>query len=281
MGEEALIAVGRQLDKIGWGSYQNFVTLNVALAWTTDQMWAAAMGFILSDSAKSFSLSDSWIGLLGDCFILGLTLGSYGWGFLGDRYGRMFAFKKCVVMAAVASCGLTFAPNVYTMIPLLVVLGFGVDGELAVGCTVFSEFCPPKKLWMLNLLGGFWGLGGGLAVLVGLTVFYANNTSVEDWRVMMFVYFLIELVAVGFRVFMDETPAYYLSTGNEEKAQNIIRKIALKNNKVIDFEDTQSSEFLLEKEARTYGLSLSEQFKKLLGKKELRKTMLFTFVSFT
>ena len=52
-------------------------------------------------------------------------------------------------------CGGLIAVFSYWYWMLLVacfVLGMGVGGEIAVGGTVYSEFCPNSKLWTLVLL---------------------------------------------------------------------------------------------------------------------------------
>ena len=79
-------------------------------------------------------------------FIVGMFFGCYAWGYLGDRFGRMFAFKKTVLVAAVGSFLMSSSLNPGYLVLFSSIIGFGIGGEIALGGTIYSEFCPPKKL---------------------------------------------------------------------------------------------------------------------------------------
>ena len=64
----------------------------------------------------------------------------------------------------------------------LFVLGVGAGGEISVGGTVFSEFCPPSKLSYLTIMAAYWGAGGTFSALTALLVNLSNNSGISSWR---------------------------------------------------------------------------------------------------
>mmetsp|Transcript_979 Transcript_979/g.1526 ORF Transcript_979/g.1526 Transcript_979/m.1526 type:complete len:466 (-) Transcript_979:3206-4603(-) len=285
MSEEALVVVGKRLDSIGWGKYQYYVFANCGIGWATDQIWAIVMGFIIKSSGDEWNLSTLTEGLISDSFIVGLLIGAYFWGVLGDKYGRKFVFRKTVLMTCISCLAVVFSVNYIMMMAFLFLVGMGAGGEIAVGGTVYTEFCPPKKLWSLTFLAACWGIGGTVAALIGLAVDGLNTISIAEWRIICFAVFFIELGLTILRWPMDETPSYYLAVGNNEKAQEVLNKIARSNRSSAYVEglerlnepETSNSSFSSEKKE-----TQENSFKKLIGeifsKEYLKTTLVMTTI---
>lgn len=142
----------------------------------------------------------------------------------------MYAFKNSITLCTLSSICLLFSPNYQVVALCLFLLGIGMAGEIAVGGTVFFEFCPPSKRFYLTLMSLFLCVGSTSIALIGFGITYLNTTSIKDWRIIIGFGVLFEIIALFFRFFMLETPVYSYSKGDFSKAERILNIISLKNN---------------------------------------------------
>src|ERR1700680_5317189 len=75
---------------------------------------------------------------------LGMMLGSFLTGFLGDRYGRRFTYQANLAIFGLASIAAAFAPSMAMLILLRFVMGAGLGAENVVGYATMTEFVPPQ-----------------------------------------------------------------------------------------------------------------------------------------
>src|SRR2546430_2368767 len=76
---------------------------------------------------------------------LGMTIGAFVTGFLGDRYGRRFTYQFNLMIFGLASLAAAFAPNMEVLNVLRFVMGLGLGAEIVVGYSTLTEFVPPKS----------------------------------------------------------------------------------------------------------------------------------------
>lgn len=192
-------------------------------------MWSANVAYILEGNKADFGLSGIETGLLGACFPFGLMIGAFIWGVTGDKYGRMYAFKTTVIIAAIFSLILTISLHPAMTAICLFFLGAGMGGELSLGGTVFCEFCPPSKLYYLTRMALFWGLGGTLSALIALITTITNDSAISTWRYIVGSGFVIEIVCLCFRFFLEETPAFCQESGQIQRMENVLNNVSKKN----------------------------------------------------
>lgn len=269
------------LEEIGWGKYNKKVFIQCGVvrniqAWTTEMIWEANIAYIMEGSKAEFNLGGIEAGALGSFYTLGLTLGTTLWGMVGDRYGRMYAFKTTVCLTALFSLILVFAVNQYMMDVCLFFIGIGAGGELALGGTVFYEFCPPSKAYYLTRMGVFWGLGGSLSALIALITIMTNKTSISTWRFIVASTFLIELFCAYYRFYLQETPAYCESSGQITKMELILNSVSRSNNHCdLIFDINLKNEGIIESPKRNPN---SWALVKELYKHHLKKVFIFGVV---
>ena len=75
---------------------------------------------------------------------VGMMLGSFGTGFLGDRYGRRFTYQFNLLVFGLASLAAAFAPNMTILIACRFVMGVGLGAENVVGYSTMTEFVPAR-----------------------------------------------------------------------------------------------------------------------------------------
>ena len=76
---------------------------------------------------------------------LGMTIGALVTGFLGDRYGRRFTYQFNLMIFGLASLAAAFAPDMWTLNALRLVMGLGLGAEIVVGYSTLTEFVPPAS----------------------------------------------------------------------------------------------------------------------------------------
>ena len=192
-------------------------------------IWFISIAYIIQGCRKEWGLSTLAMGVIASFYPLGLLVGSILWGVISDKYGRMYAFKNTALVSTIASICLVFSVNYQMVAACLFVLGAGIIGELTVGSTVFFEFCPPSHRKYLSLLSVFTGMGGVSISITALIIAITNSSSINDWRYIVGYGTICEVVTFIFRYFMTETPVFYVSKGNYEKAQQVLNMISLKN----------------------------------------------------
>jgi putative MFS transporter len=99
--------------------------------------------------------------------MLGMILGAFLWGWIGDRFGRLQALYGSIVLYSVGSlaCGFVNDPVTYGIVRF--VTGFGLAGETGAATTLAAEIIAPhKRVWAVVLIGGVGFLGPVAAILL-------------------------------------------------------------------------------------------------------------------
>ena len=152
---------------------------------------------------------------------VGMMLGSFITGFLGDRYGRRFTYQANLVIFGLASVAAAFSPSMLVLILLRCVMGLGLGAELVVGYAAMTEFVPPQAR-------GKWV--GALSVFVVTSLPFSALASTliiprSSWRVMFVLAGLGGLVVWYLRKALPESPRWLESIGRTEEAEAIMRSI--------------------------------------------------------
>ena len=152
---------------------------------------------------------------------LGMMLGSFLTGFLGDRYGRRFTFQANLAIFGLASIAATFSPSMTVLILLRFVMGLGLGAENVVGYATMTEFVPPQAR-------GKWLGTISVFVVAGLPVTALLGTLIIPrfgWRIMFMLGGLGALVVWQLRKALPESPRWLESVGRTQEADAILRAI--------------------------------------------------------
>jgi len=152
---------------------------------------------------------------------IGMMLGSFLTGFLGDRYGRRFTYQANLIIFGLASIAAAFSPTMPVLIALRGVMGLGLGAELVVGYAAMTEFVPPQAR-------GKWV--GALSVLVvtSLPVSALASTLIIprlSWRAMFVLAGLGGLFVWYLRKALPESPRWLESMGRTEEAEAVLQAI--------------------------------------------------------
>ena len=152
---------------------------------------------------------------------LGMMLGSFLTGFLGDRYGRRFTFQANLAIFGLASIAATFSPSMTVLILLRFVMGVGLGAENVVGYATMTEFVPPQARgkW-LGIISVFVVAGLPVTALLGTLIIPRFG-----WRMMFMLGGLGALIVWQLRKALPESPRWLESVGRTQEADAILRAI--------------------------------------------------------
>jgi putative MFS transporter len=152
---------------------------------------------------------------------LGMMLGSFLTGFLGDRYGRRFTYQANLAIFGLASVAAAFAPSMGVLILLRFIIGVGLGAENVVGYSTLTEFIPPQAR-------GRWLGGMSVFVVTGLPAAGLVGTLIIPrfgWRAMFILGGLGALFVWYLRKALPESPRWLESVGRSEEANAILQAI--------------------------------------------------------
>jgi putative MFS transporter len=152
---------------------------------------------------------------------VGMMIGSFMTGFLGDRYGRRFTYQANLLIFGLASIAAAFAPNMTVLIILRFIIGIGLGAENVVGYSTMTEFVPARSRgrW-LGLVAVFVVTGLPVASLIGWLVIPAFG-----WRVMFLIGGVGGLIVWYLRKKLPESPRWLESVGRDAEAETVLRAI--------------------------------------------------------
>lgn len=81
---------------------------------------------------------------------VGMLLGALFWGLSADVIGRRFAFNVSLFLCSLFSIVAGASPNWVSLSVFIALLGFGGGGNLVMDTTVFIEYLPSNKQWVLS-----------------------------------------------------------------------------------------------------------------------------------
>jgi putative MFS transporter len=152
---------------------------------------------------------------------VGMMLGSFATGFLGDRHGRRFTYQANLAIFGFASLAAVLAPSMNVLILLQFIIGLGLGAENVVGYSTLTEFVPPQSRgkW-LGFMSVFVVTGLPVAALAGTLLIPSFG-----WRSMFLLGGLGALVVWYLRKKLPESPRWLESAGRSDEAEALLRTI--------------------------------------------------------
>jgi MFS family permease len=286
----ALDKLGEALNDAGWTRYSSYVFLVCSTSWFSDMLWASNMSVIMAEVGSEWDLSTTLTGLMSTCFMIGMASGSYLCGYFGDKYGRMYIFKKTPFISIIGGMGQIFSVNLPMLICSSMINGFAIGGEIALGGTVWSEFCPPSKDWTMTVLATTWCLGSMSSACLAVFFILTGSGAIAMWRCVVAVSVGFMIFSALFRLPLRETPRYLMKKGEYDKVNEVLDKVRFsqinsKRNQLYELQSMDSiseSQETKEEDKGLLGKSKDESIlKTLFSGNNLRKTVVFSIVRFT
>jgi putative MFS transporter len=175
------------------------------------------LGAIVKEGWSTIELNAAFV----SATFVGMTIGAWCSGILGDRFGRRFSYQVNLAIFGLASIAAAFAPSMTVLIGLRFIIGIGLGAEIVVGYATLTEFVPASSR------GRWIGL---LAVITNFSLFASSMTSLWvipnfGWRYMFGLVGVLAMIVWFLRKSMPESPRWLAANGRAEEAEAILASI--------------------------------------------------------
>ncbi|MGC2670234.1 MAG: MFS transporter, partial [Candidatus Acidiferrum sp.] len=215
------VNAGARLDRLPISSFHRRVLALIGIGMFFDGFDVYVAATVLGATLKSgFSTIGQNAQFVSVTF-LGMMLGSFLTGFLGDRYGRRFTYQANLAIFGLASIASAFATSMNVLILLRGIMGLGLGAEIVVGFSTMTEFVPPQAR-------GKW-LGALSAMVVSsLPISALFGTLIIPrftWRAMFVLGGVGALIVWYLRKALPESPRWLEAIGRDEEAEALLQAI--------------------------------------------------------
>lgn len=200
----------------------------MAIAVIIDGMKPAAFTFVIPGAELEYGLQGPLnphahalpIGLYPLSGIGGTVLGSFIWGWLGDRIGRRSSILLAAnLFIASATCGAM--PRYWMNLVCCFIMGLAAGGMLPVGFALISETMPRRhRGWMMVIIGS--NILTALLLVSWLASTLASPAHF-GWRLLWLVSLPTGLLMIGLNYWIPESPRYLLEWGRDQEARAVMR----------------------------------------------------------
>jgi putative MFS transporter len=152
---------------------------------------------------------------------VGMTIGSFITGFVGDKYGRRFTYQINLLIFGLASLAAAFAQDMNQLIACRFVQGLGLGAEIVVGYSTLTEFVPPQSRgrW-LSFMAFLVVAGFPVTAILGFLII-----PTWGWRPMFIIAGIGSLIVWYLRKNLPESPRWLEAQGRTAEAETLMESI--------------------------------------------------------
>lgn len=241
--------VNDTIDEIGFTGYQWKLFFLNGFGYAVDSLILLIQSIIAPYAAAEFHPSFTY-GLTVAVYV-GMLVGALFWGLSADVIGRKYAFNFSLMISSVFCIVAGASPNWIVLGLFICLAAFGSGGNLVLDTTVFLEYLPSQKQWLLTLLACWWGAGqfvaglwawaflpkfscpNGLGLTTGANVPCNWHTN-PGWRYVWFASGAMVLVMSILRITvirLRETPKFLIGEGKDAEVVDTMHYIAKRYNR--------------------------------------------------
>jgi MFS transporter, SHS family, sialic acid transporter len=143
-----------------------------------------------------------WMGHITACFLIGAAAGGIGFGWLGDRIGRVRAMGLSILTYSLVTGLGYFAQTAWQLGAVRAISALGMGGQWSLGVALVME-CWPEK-WR-PMLAGIMGAAANIGFLLVGVVAQMYPVTTHSWRWMLLVAALPALLVVFLMAFTPES----------------------------------------------------------------------------
>ena len=214
------------LDDTPFSGVHIGLLITMMLAVTIDVMKPTALAFVLPGMTAEYGLKGplnptghipgAYVALSG---IVGTVLGSFLWGWLGDRIGR----RASILFAGIAFIGTSVCgamPDFAWNLVMCFLMGLAVGGMLPICYALLAETIPAKhRSWLMILVGA--DIAGAYILTSWLS---ASLVPIYSWRILWLIGLPTGLVFVLLNRWIPESPRYLLANGRNDEARAVMQR---------------------------------------------------------
>jgi putative MFS transporter len=196
----------------------------MAVAVTIDVMKPTTLAFVVPGMAQEYGLRSplnpagivpvAYLPLSG---IAGTVLGSFLWGWLGDRIGRRASILFAgIIFIGTSICG--SMPDYLWNLVMCFIMGLGVGGMLPITYTLLAEAIPARhRGWLMVVIGG--DIAGAYIITSWLSSALVPEFS---WRILWLLGAPTGILLILLNRWIPESPRYLLASGRDTEARAVM-----------------------------------------------------------
>jgi putative MFS transporter len=196
----------------------------MAIAVTIDVMKPTTLAFVVPGMAQEYGLRSplnpagevpvAYLPLSG---ISGTVLGSFLWGWLGDRIGRRASILFAgIIFIGTSICG--SMPGYNWNFLMCFIMGLGVGGMLPITYALLAETIPARhRGWLMVVIGG--DIAGAYIITSWLAAELVPHFS---WRILWLLGLPTGVLLILLNRWIPESPRYLLASGREPEARAVM-----------------------------------------------------------
>ena len=161
-----------------------------------------------------------WMGRITALFLVGAAVGGLGFGWLGDRVGRVRAMTLSILTYSIFTGLCFFAQQPWQLGAFRFIAAFGMGGEWSLGVALVMEAWPPGKR---ALLAGIIGTAANAGYLLIALLGFAFVVTRDSWRWIMIAGAAPALLALGIQVLVPESERWKAAV--QKRAAQPVREI--------------------------------------------------------
>ena len=226
------------IDEIGWTGYHYKLFVLNGFGYAVDSLLLLLQSIVQPQVNLEFN--PPFKAGLTIALYVGLLIGALFWGLTADIIGRKYAFNFSLLICSIFAIVAGAADN-YDLLAFFIALSaFGGGGNLILDTTVFLEYLPSSKQWLLTLLACWWGIGQMVAGLIAWPFMSDYSCAASGpcpkesnmgWRyeyytcgALVFAMSIARLTVIR----LKETPKYVLGQGRDEDVVETLQWMAKK-----------------------------------------------------
>lgn len=215
------VNAGSRLDRLPIGPFHRRIMLLIGIGMFFDGFDIYLAGTVIGVTLKTgFSTLQQNAVFVSATFV-GMMLGSFATGFLGDRYGRRFTYQFNLLMFGLASLAAAVSPNMTFLIACRFIMGVGLGAENVVGYSTMTEFVPARSR-------GKWLGFTTVCVVMGLPIALLVASIIIPafgWRAMFVLGGIGAVIVWYMRKSLPESPRWLEATGRLQEAEALMQSI--------------------------------------------------------
>ena len=198
--------------------------LAMAMAVMIDIMKPTALAFVMPGMTLEYGLKSplnpngtfpaAWVALAG---ITGTVIGSFLWGWLGDKIGR----RASILYAGIGFIGTSICgamPDFSWNLVMCFLMGLAVGGMLPICYALLAETIPARhRGWLMILIGA--DIAGAYILTSWIAV---ELVPVYSWRILWLIGLPTGVLFIMLNRWIPESPRFLLLNGREAEARAVM-----------------------------------------------------------
>lgn len=214
-----------ELDEGQATAFHRRVLLTSGLGFFTDAYDLFIIGIAMALIKTEWHPATLAVSLISSTALITSALGAVFFGRLADKLGRKKIYGMEVLLLAGGAIGTALAPNIWWLIALRGLLGFGVGGDYPVSATIMSEYAGRKHRGrMVAMVFSMQAVGLIVGPLVAVALLKSGLSHDLIWRIMLGLGAVPALAVFRLRRQIHETPRFALAAGDAEHATHAARR---------------------------------------------------------